>query len=293
MQARAFLTVIGYNVSEEVADIVDRTDIRAVAHALDDAVEHLLVVSDIHAHLAPLEAFDRLRAGYGPHTQVAFNGDLFFGGPRPREAAEWLIRTVGELATIGNHDRPPPEDAGPTDPPYTERGAYQRLTAPQREYFYSRPHRVVLSWRGKQIVLTHGHLTMDRRPASWMALPAQQISDFLEDGADLCTIGHTHYPFQRKCGKTIFANSGSMSATILGVRQNGGLYVQNGDAQLAPDADPRTSFLHVTVSGGRLRAEIVRFEFDQEAALADLKQAGYQQLDVIRRWMQTGILDVC
>jgi predicted phosphodiesterase len=264
--------------------------IRSQAHQLDDAIDRLLIVSDIHAHLPPLRAFDRLRAKLRGRSQVVFNGDLFFGGGRPAEAAEWVIENAGALGTIGNHDEGMLLGGERDDPAYTEAGAYRRLTAAQRDHFARLPHRLELTWRGRRIVLMHGHRTPDGQFGSWMATPERQIGDFLDPTADLCCTGHTHFPFRRREGSTLFANSGSMSLTILAVREAEGLHVQSGEDAVPPDADARPSFLSVTEGEAGLQVDVVRFEYDREAALADLEAAGFPDVEPIRRWMADGIL---
>jgi protein phosphatase len=264
--------------------------IRSQALQLDDAVDRLLIVSDLHAHLPPLEAFHRLRAAMGGRPQVLFNGDLFFGGGRPADTAAWVIQNAGPFATIGNHDEGMLLGGERDDPPYTEAGAYRRLTAQQRDYFAGLPHRLEVGWRGRRIVLMHGHRTPEGRFGSWTATPERQVADFLDPSADLCCVGHTHFPFLRREGDAQFANSGSMSLTILAVQEAGGLHVQSGEPGLPKGADCRPSFLSVTEGRKGLTVKIVRFEYDREAALADLAAAGFPDIQPIRRWMGNGIL---
>jgi len=264
--------------------------IRTQAYRLDDAIDRLLIVSDIHAHIPPLKAFDKLRKKLRGRSQVLFNGDLFFGGGRPAEAAAWVIANAGPYGTLGNHDEGMLLGGERDDPPYTEAGAYRRLTAEQRDYFAALPHRLELTWRDRRIVLMHGHRTPDGQFGSWMATPERQIGDFLDPTADLCCTGHTHFPFHRRMGGAQYANSGSMSLTILAVRQPEGLHVQSGEAELAPDADVRPSFLSVSECEAGLQVDVVRFEYDREAALADLRAAGFPDVEPIRRWMADGIL---
>jgi predicted phosphodiesterase len=267
--------------------------IKTATHQLPDSVDRLLIVGDIHSYLQPLQVFDALRARMAERTEVLFNGDLFQGGAKPVETAQWVLSNVGDLATVGNHDEAMLRGTGGSvQPPFTEAGAYQRLSKNQREYFRNRPHRLVLTWRGKNIVLMHGHIRMDGHPGSWMAPPEEQIARFSEPAVDLFVTSHTHCAFVREVVNGYFANTGSVSATLLGVEEKSGLHVQSGKDTIGPDDDRRSSFLSVSESEGSLRVDIERFEYDREAALKDLEDAGHPEIDLIRRWLTEGILRV-
>ena len=266
--------------------------IRSACHQVDDSIERLLIISDIHSNLQPLLIFDELRKGLEGSYQLVFNGDLFSGGCRPVETAEWVIEHVGELATLGNHDEQMLRctDVDDEHPPYSEPGAYQRLSAEQREFFQQLPHRLELDWRGKRIILMHGHVTMEGRNGSWMATPDQQIANFDEPGADLFVASHTHYAFVQQVGDGLFANTGTMCLPILGIETDDGLHVQSGREEIRPDDDRRTSFLSVTVEGGQLKAEIVRFDYDRESVLEEMKEEGRTDLELFRKWLSEGIV---
>lgn len=277
------------NLTVSAKPVSLRLMIRTRTRTLDDTLDRLIILSDIHAHLPPLKAFDQARLRLKGRNQVLFNGDLCFGGPRPAEAAVWLQDTVGELATLGNHDEGMLRGAQGEHPPYTERGAYLRLNEKQRDYFRQLPHRWIFSWRGKKIVLMHGHLTRDEKAGSWQAVPEEQIANFLDPTADLCVTGHTHYAFIRRVARTLFANCGSISAPILAVLNESGLHPQSGGKELTADDDPRSCFLSVTESGGSLDVEIIRFQDDREATLREMREAGHPRLELYTRWLTDGI----
>jgi len=266
-------------------------EIRTDEHTIDDAVEHLLILSDLHAHLPPLAVFDAYRDDLDAPSRVLFNGDLFYGGARPVEAARWVRRNAGELVTIGNHDEGMLLTRGDDTKPYTEPGARKRLGEDLLAFFRNRPHRLLIHWRGQRIVLMHGHRDRDANPSPFTATPDEQIETFGEPEADLFTMGHTHYPFVREIGGGLFANSGSMSLTILGVRFPDRVHAQSGEAHASADGDVRCSFLDVTESQRTLHVKIVRFEYDREATIRDLIEAGYPDVTGFRRLLATGMLD--
>ena len=198
---------------------------------------------------------------------------------------------AGPLAPVGNHDEVLfAEMAAPGQPPYTEAGAYQRLTADERRYCRKLPHRLVLEWQSQRIVLMHGHLTPNGKPASWQATPEEQATLFDDAAADLCLMGHTHYPYVLRRGNRQFANSGSMSAIILATADGSTLRPQSGRATLEPHEEYRPSYLMVTRGPKGLEVEIARFEYDRAALLREMEEIGHPELDQHRRWVWQGVL---
>lgn len=265
--------------------------VRSETRRLDDAIDRLLLVSDVHGFLQPLEVFDRIRESLPGRHQVLFNGDLVEGGPQPAETMCWLRRNVDGLAVLGNHDEGMLRKEAGDDPPYTEAGAFQRLSAEDRAFFGSRPLKLVVHWRGQRIQLMHGHVTAAGGRALWRLPPEKQIANFIEPEMNLCVLGHTHYPYIRSQDGVLYANPGSMSLPILAVRDYHGLHPQSGKPQLGPEDDPRCSFLSLTENRGKLQAEIIRFDYDRSRALQLLEQVGHPQLANYRIWLHEGIVE--
>ena len=247
--------------------------IRSARHQLDDSIDRLLIVSDIHGFVRPLEVLDALRAAMDGRSQIVFNGDMCTPGLWPAEAMQWTRRQAGELAVLGNHDEAVLQGAEVgylrDYPQLTEAGTDQRLIDQAGDYMQRLPHRLVLSWRGKRIVLMHGHINADGRAVSWRASPEEQSAHFVESDADLCIMSHTHYAYVRQHAGAICANTGSMSLPFIGVQDEHGLYLHSGKAEIGPDDDVRCSFLVVTAPDGELQVEIVRFDYDRQAELQD------------------------
>lgn len=266
--------------------------IREAVHQIDDAVDRVLIVSDLHSFAQPLDAFEQWRAGLSDRVQIVFNGDNFHGGMGPVETTQWIMEHAGPLATLGNHDDAMlacSDDALGDEPAYTEAGAYQLLNDEQRDYFRSLPHRLELTWRGLRMVVMHGHLTPSGGSGSYRWPPQTQREHFVVGDADLYALGHTHYAYVQESNGHLLANSGSMAATILAFRDAEGLHPQSGRSTIEGD-DPRSSFLSVTESEGRLNVEIVRFDYDRDAAVAELEAAGRPNLEVTRGWLEDGVI---
>ena len=269
-------------------------------HRLDDDIERLLVVSDLHSHREPIEGFERARAKLDGRSQMLFNGDAFYGGPRPVEAATWIIEKVGDLATLGNHDvamnqsEKNARTSEPLSPPYTEPGAYERLNTEQRDFFRGLPLRLEVTWRDRRIVLMHGHVNVDNTVVEWICAPPEQAVHFAEPDADLVVLSHSHWPYVVEIDGMRVANTGSLALTSVGVQQVGAnkLHLQNGDAELPPGGgDLRSSFLSITEANGELVPEIIRFDYDREAALEDVIQSEAPDQEFRRRWLREGIMD--
>ena len=247
--------------------------IRSARYQLDDSIDRLLIVSDIHGFVRPLKVFDALHAAMGGRSQIVFNGDMCNPGLWPAEAMQWIRRNAGELAVLGNHDEDVLQGAATGSEGdhlhFTEAGADQRFSDEARDYLRRLRHRLVLSWRSKRIVLMHGHINADGKAVSWRASPEEQSAHFVESDADLCIMSHTHYAYVRQHAGTICANTGSMSLPFIGVQDEHGLHLHSGKAEIGPDDDVRCSFLVVTAPDGELQVEIVRFDYDRQAELQD------------------------
>jgi len=50
--------------------------IRNARYQLDGSIDRLLIVSDIHGFVRPLEVFDALHDAMGGRSQIVFNGDM-------------------------------------------------------------------------------------------------------------------------------------------------------------------------------------------------------------------------
>lgn len=179
---------------------------------------------------------------------------------------------------------------GEPQPIHTEVGALQSLSDTEREYLRGLPHRLELTWRGHRIVCMHGHRSVDGRDCSWLSSPADQVADFAERDADLVAVGHTHFPHIHDGGECTVANPGSVASPILAVAYSDTFHVQSGEESVVAGENLRSSFLLVGEDAGQLRPEIVRFDYDRDAVLEDMRAAGHEHLDVHRGWLCEGIV---
>lgn len=255
--------------------------------------EELLIVSDLHGYRHALEGFEKAVSGKLTRHQILFCGDLYAPGIQPVECTAWVMDHAGRLAVRGNHDDEMLKTriTQPREPLWSEAGAKQNLTHEQLDYMTQLPHRLVVTWRGKRIVLMHGHIRPDGGPGNYITTPRQQMEWFYDERADLCAMGHSHFPYVGEINKTIMTNCGAMSTIMLGMLTSEGLHAQSGEDTVDTRDDKHSSFISVTMSSGELHAEISRFQVDQAAMIKDLFAVRCPYTYRIQRCMQDGISD--
>ncbi len=239
---------------------------------LDDAIDRLVIVSDLHAYRGPLAAFEECLAALPGRSQVCVDGDLFEGGIDPAETVAWVRKHAEGFTARGNHDAGVlGERLNGEFPPDTERGAYAKLNADQIGFLRELPDAILIQWRGRTIRMMHGHMTPGGLPGHWLWVPEESMNAFGDAGVDLTVTAHTHFPFVMRRSGGFLANTGSLSIPIVKVLMpDGSIHYQSGDERSPAHDDFRSSFLSVTEDAGGLEVEIVRFDYDREAALRRL-----------------------
>ncbi len=269
---------------------------------LDDSVDRLIVVSDLHAYREPLAAVDAYLDSLSETYKVVVNGDLFEGGIDAAATIDWVQAHASGRTTRGNHDsRIFAYLAQETDrdPPAQwkldgELGSYQKLSAEQLQFIADLPDQLMVYWRGKTIRVLHGHRS-PKRPdyVDWRSTPDQLMELFHESYVDLTAIGHTHYPFVRQQHGAWLVNSGSIAAPINRWRDTGPVHNRCASDESIPDDDTHCSFLSITHKAGELVTEIIRFDYDRRG-LVDryAKCTGLSQPISLRRvWMLQAFFD--
>ena len=262
---------------------------------VDDFVDRLVIVSDLHAHRDPIAAFEKCLAALPGRAQIFVNGDLFEGGIDPVETIEWVCRHAGGRAVRGNHESTlPRKKQDGVFPPDTEQGAYAKINADQFKFIRELPDILLIQWRGRTIRMMHGHRTPSGQPGGWLWVPDQSMEAFADAGVDLTLVGHTHFPFTMKRGGCFLANSGSLSVPFIAVRmKDGSLHYQSGDERSPANGDIRSSFLSVTELAGALEVEIIRFDYDREGLLERLLRVEGAYSAVFKQTLlREGIVDV-
>jgi putative phosphoesterase len=220
------------------------------------------IVSDIHANLHALEAvWTDLEAQSA--EAVYCLGDLVGYGAYPDEVIDF-VRARGVPVLMGNYDDGvgfDRDDCGCVykDPADHARGQESlrwtraRVSAERKAYLRGLPFSLRLDAAGQRLRLVHGsprrineYLYQDR-PASVFANVAR-VAD-----CDVLFFGHTHLPYQKRVGDTLFVNAGSVGKP--------------------KDGDPRAGYLIVT-AGAQVEATPRRVGYDVAAAARAVRLAG-------------------
>jgi predicted phosphodiesterase len=222
------------------------------------------LISDVHANLPALEAVLRDIAGREGTDSTYHLGDLVGYAPWPNEVVEMLI-SRGIPGVAGNYDSTVAMDykhcgCQYEDPRQEELShlsyawTRQHVSARTKTFLGALPFRIDLRPNGGHVagptvMLVHGNQTLNT------VYVHQDRSDaFLEKmgaglgtrAGDVVCFGHTHVPWHR---------------VVEGVH-----YLNTGSVGRPKDGDWRASYVLLDVTAGNVTAEIVRVEYDVEAA---------------------------
>ena len=238
-------------------------------------IETLALFSDVHGNRLAVEAvLDDLRAR--EITRIHCLGDLVGYGPDPNGVID-LIRGQGIDSILGNYDEGIAWETGDCGCFYANAEAKQvgeasyaytvaTVTAESKAYLRTLPRELHLALAGKSVHLVHGsprrineYLLRDRDERTYLRLAEAEADDVL-------AFGHTHDPWFRWYGKTLFVNVGS--------------------AGRPKDGDPRAAYAVLRASTETpVDVEIVRVAYDVEAAADAVLAAGLPATlaDTLRR----------
>ncbi len=215
------------------------------------------VVSDIHGNLPALRAvLDDVHRLHPDMTICA--GDLVVYGPFPNECVN-LVRTRKITTVAGNRDwavgRRQSAEAYAV-PAGRDRDAETAVyewttrvvTEPNRLFLSALPRRLRLRLEKLELLLVHGTF----RSAFEYLRPDDDPSVFTElaelSRADVVVGGHTHRPYRREVGETLFLNAGSVG--------------------WPKDGRPDAGYLLIDVTGRDLRADFRRVAYPVEETIA-------------------------
>ena len=230
------------------------------------------LISDVHSNLPALEAVLADVAARPDVGGVYHLGDLVGYSPWPNEVVERLA-AAGIAGVAGNYDSTVATDykhcGCQSENPRQEELAHvsyewtrAHVSPATKRLLTALPFRLDLKplgghVAGPTVTLVHAtsannlvYVTQDR-PDAFLAKMAQQAG--LRAGDVLC-FGHTHKPWSRVVDGVTFVNTGSVGRP--------------------KDGDPRASYVLLDVGEGEARAEVVRIEYDVEAAARGVVAAG-------------------
>lgn len=170
----------------------------------------IVIVSDIHANLAALEALPERE-----FDQLWCIGDLVDYGPRPHDVVEWVKRS-STVTVRGNHDNAAGFSVDPRcSPPFkklaaeTLRFTQETCTEDDLAFLRTLQDQREIAVGSTRFYLVHACPT-DPLFGYCPELSDRWEKEVLRIDADVLIVGHTHTPFVRTIGKTTIVNPGSL-----------------------------------------------------------------------------------
>jgi putative phosphoesterase len=222
----------------------------------------IAVLSDIHANLDALQAVWQDIEQQKPDAVYCL-GDLVGYGAYPNEVIAFLQER--QVPTVlGNYDEGVGFDLSECGCAYTRpedrlrgdqslRWTQAKTGAEAKTYLQTLPLQIRLEDRSPKLLLVHGsprkvneYIFEDRPVATF-----ERIARLA--GADVLLFGHTHLPYQKRVGATLFVNDGSVGKP--------------------KDGDPRACYALLEL-GRRTRVEFRRVVYDVEAAVRAVETSG-------------------
>lgn len=215
----------------------------------------IAVFSDVHSNLPALEAVLDDMARVGVDATYAL-GDLVGYAPWPNEVLERL-QADGIPSVMGNYDDGTGFDrdecgcayTDPTEKSLGDRSfawTKEHTSAANKGWLRSLAPQIRLEADGHRLLLVHGsprrineYLYEDKPETTFARIAAGA-------DADVIVCGHTHRPYTKHVGDTLFVNDGS--------------------AGKPKDGDPRACWALIETSPGDLRVEFHRVDYEVEAA---------------------------
>jgi len=230
------------------------------------------LISDVHANLPALEA---VLADIVAQPDIAAKyhlGDLVGYSPWPNEVIG-AIRDAGIPGVAGNYDSTVAADykhcGCRADTPRDEELAHEsfewtraNISRESKAWLGGLPFRIDLKplgghVAGPTVTLVHAtptnnlvYVTEDRSDA-FLTKMAEQAA--LKSGDAIC-FGHTHKPWHRVVNGVTFVNTGSVGRP--------------------KDGDPRAGYVILSFGSGAIEVEIVRVDYDVDAAAEAVTAAG-------------------
>lgn len=226
----------------------------------------LAVLADIHANLVALQAVTAHIEAWQPDA-IVVAGDVVNRGPRPLECLRFVQhkqRTADWRLVRGNHEdyvifqaQPDAPRSGPRAELFRHTHWTYRQLNGDVSALEAMPFQASLAAPdGSEIRITHASMEGNRVgifPQTTEAELRQQI----QPAPPLLCVGHTHIPLIRRIDESLVVNVGS--------------------AGLPFDGDPRPGYARLRWQGAAWQAEIVRIDYDREAAARDFFATGFFQ----------------
>ncbi len=218
------------------------------------------VIGDVHGNLPALDAV--LSDIRRRRVDALWNlGDLVGYGPYPEEAIHRL-REAKALSIAGNFDRKvlgaDPLDPGSKDVPVDKWigpvWTHENLTPSSFRFLASLPRQKRMVLEGHNLLLVHGSPASDaeRLQPDTTSARLEELARMAHANVVLCS--HSHMPFVRRAGGTMFVNSGGVGRS--------------------DDGDPRASYAVLDADPDGIRVIHYRVRYDVPAVIDALLRRG-------------------
>jgi putative phosphoesterase len=222
----------------------------------------LAIFSDIHGNFHALEAVWADIQKQNPDGVYCL-GDLVGYGAEPNEVIDF-IKTFNVATVMGNYDDGVGFDLDDCGCVYKNaeddrRGkqsllwSRERVKPAHKEFLRKLPMLIRKTIGGQQFLMVHGsprkmneYLYEDRPLATF-----EHVAKVA--GCDILLFGHTHLPYQKRVGSTLFINTGSVGKP--------------------KDGDPRAGYVVLDLAK-EPKVEFRRVRYDVEAAARAIRQSG-------------------
>lgn len=225
----------------------------------------IAILADIHGNKRGLETVAGHIANWGP-DQVIVNGDVVNRGPCNLDCWDFIwqkhINNHWKLVR-GNHEgyllsfyAPKPREVEKAnDLDLFAVWAWQQVKHRAHEIVSMPDRQTVIAPDGSMLFVTHGTVASNR-VGIFPDSTDEDIRSLTSPGPDMFITAHTHRPLIRTVDSTTVVNIGS--------------------AGLPFDGDPRVSYGQITwTKEAGWQAEVIRLEYDREAAQMDLVTSGF------------------
>jgi putative phosphoesterase len=225
----------------------------------------IAALADIHGNYQALMAAVDQVERWKPDLVLVL-GDTINRGPRSRECLEKIQeKESGSSWKVirGNHEG---YVLSFTDPDFPRSGpefemrrvifwTYQSLGTRQIEDVSKQPDRLSISLPDGKLLSGYHASTAGDRVGIYPDSTAKELEKLVDQKADLFLVGHTHQPLIRSFQGSTVINVGSVGLPF--------------------DGDRRGAYAQISCEGDLYRAEIIRFEYDLEAACGDFERSGF------------------
>lgn len=221
----------------------------------------IALLSDVHGNLPALEAV--LAHAEEMKARVIWNlGDFTGFGASPEQVIQ-LLKKRKVVSIIGNYDQKVLKVPQKSDEWKNKKipekwfafdWAFQQLSNKSIEFLKSLPETHKETVKNWKVLFTHGSPeSIDE--ALNDETPQEHLRDLAHKAhAKIILCGHSHQPFMRFAGGSIFVNPGSVGRPF--------------------DGDPRASYAVLSIKKKKVEVDFFRIEYDVEKAASAQQDAG-------------------